>query len=266
MIPALAAAVGAAMMSLVFMIAWSLARRWNNYSLVDAVWAFGIGVTAASWLAICSNGSPKHIVAALMVTTWSLRLGNHLQRRIRRLHPEEDTRYGKLREIWEGRVASAFFWFFQGQALSVVLLALPFLIVAADPDSRWSGWEWAGLGVVVIGVFGESVADAQMARFKHGSPDKKDVCKVGLWRYSRHLNYFFESLIWIGFYLYACGSAWGWAMIHAPAIILFLLLKVTGIPPTEASAVKRKGDAYRDYQKSTSAFMPWPPKPSNPED
>ena len=259
----LAAAYGATMVSVMFMVAWALARRWDNYSLVDAVWAFEIGITAVFWLLVCGNSSPKHVIAAAMVGIWSLRLGYHLQQRIRRAHPEEDSRYQKLREHWQGRVAAAFFWFFQGQALSVLLLALPFLFIAVDPDNAWSGWEWAGLVVTLVGIFGESLADAQMSKFKRGKPDKKEICREGLWRYSRHPNYFFEAVIWMGFYLYACGSEWGWTMIHAPAIILFLLLKVTGIPPTEASAVKRKGDAYRDYQRTTSAFIPWPSKEKN---
>ncbi|MES2476622.1 MAG: DUF1295 domain-containing protein [Verrucomicrobiota bacterium] len=255
-----ALAWGAGAMSLLFMISWGLARRWDNYSLVDAVWAFGIGATGIFWLLIGGDGSPKHVVAAVMLGAWSLRLGNHLQRRIRKAHPEEDARYGKLREMWEGKVAAAFFWFFQGQAVSVILLALPFLIIARDKGSDWSAWEWAGLAMIIIGTVGETLADAQMSRFKRSHGDRMAICRDGLWRYSRHPNYFFESVIWIGFYIYACGSEWGWTMFHAPAIILFLLLKVTGIPPTEAAALKRKGDAYRNYQETTRAFIPWPLK------
>jgi steroid 5-alpha reductase family enzyme len=99
-----------------------------------------------------------------------------------------------------------------------------------------------------------------MSRYKKSHPGPGGVCREGLWRFSRHPNYFFEFVIWLGFYLFACGSEWGWTAIHAPALILFLLLRVTGIPPTEAAALRRKGDAYRDYQKTTSAFFPWPPK------
>jgi steroid 5-alpha reductase family enzyme len=199
-------------------------------------------------------------VACGLLALWSLRLSWHLQRRIRRSYPEEDARYVKLREVWVGRVPSAFFWFFQGQAVSVVLLALPFLLVAVDSDRSWTHWESIGLLVALIGIFGEGLADLQMSQFKNGNRDSKSVCRDGLWRYSRHPNYFFEAVIWIGFYLFACGSEWGWTMIHAPAVIVYLLLRVTGIPPTEAAAVLRKGDAYRNYQKTTSSFIPWPPK------
>ncbi len=260
MSPGLAMASAMGLMSVSFLIAWAVARKWECYSIVDVVWAFGIGLTAIFWLVLCGDGSAKHWVAGVMVVAWSLRLGNHLQHRIGKSYPEEDPRYQKLKEHWSGWVAGAFFWLFQGQALSAVLLALPFLVIAADPDGAWSAWETVGLGVALAGITGESLADAQMSHFKKAKPDKKDVCREGLWRYSRHPNYFFESVIWAGFYLYACGSDWGWAMIHAPAIIVFLLLKVTGIPPTEASALKRKGNAYLEYQRTTSAFIPWPPK------
>ncbi|NJR42766.1 MAG: DUF1295 domain-containing protein [Akkermansiaceae bacterium] len=128
-----------------------------------------------------------------MITIWSLRLGIHLERRIRRIHPLEDVRYTKLREVWKGREQSAFFWFFQGQAASVVLLALPFLLIAVDHDKVWSWWESCGLAVWAIGIFGESLADAQMSRFKSKNQDSSAVCQDGLWRYSRHPNYFLSQ-------------------------------------------------------------------------
>jgi steroid 5-alpha reductase family enzyme len=256
---------GLAGMSLVFIGAWLWARRIDNYSLVDAVWAFGIGATGLSWLLAAGEGpSVKLLIAGLMVVLWSGRLGWHLQRRIRRAHPEEDARYGKLREVWRGREGIAFFLFFQMQAVSVILLALPFLTIGLDSDRSWSAWETVGLIVALGGILGEGIADAQMARFKAENHDSSAVCQTGLWGYSRHPNYFFEAVIWIGFYLYACGSDWGWATLHAPAILIFLLLKVTGIPPTEAAAVRRRGDAYRAYQTSVSPFIPWFRKPHPP--
>lgn len=253
-------ATGVALMVLVFLLAWVWAWKCDNYSLVDAVWAFGIGMTGILWLACSGMWSPKHWIAGGLLALWSLRLGWHLQRRIRRAHPEEDARYAKLRQVWLGKVPFSFFWFFQAQALSVVVLALPFLLIAMDRDMNWSLWETAGLAVAVFGIFGEGLADRQMTRFKQKKPGPQAVCQEGLWRYSRHPNYFFEAVIWIGFYIFACGSEWGWAMVHAPAAIIFLLLRVTGIPPTEAAAVIRKGDAYRRYQATTSPFIPWPPR------
>ena len=251
-----ALATGGVVISLIFAVAWVLARIWKNYSLVDAVWAFGIGLTGIFWL-MAGGVAAKQVTAAALVGIWSFRLGFHLTRRIRKAHPEEDSRYAELREKWGG---GAFFVFFQMQAVSVILLALPFLLIAFDPDTDWSLWETSGTIIILTGIAGEALADRQMNRFKQTNSDPKAVCNEGLWRYSRHPNYFFEAVIWVGFLTYACGSEWGWATVHAPAIIVFLLLKVTGIPPTEAGAVKRKGDAYRRYQRTTSAFIPWPPK------
>jgi len=127
-------------------------------------------------------------------------------------------------------------------------------------SSPWGIWETLGLTVALIGISGETLADYQMTTFKKENHRANTVCREGLWKYSRHPNYFFEMIIWIGLFLFACGSAYGWTTFYAPAIITFLLLKVTGIPPTETSAVKRKGDSYRDYQRTTSAFIPLPPK------
>jgi steroid 5-alpha reductase family enzyme len=243
-----------------FLLSWAWARRIDNYSLVDAAWAFGIGIVGVLWLGLGTGDPLKRALAAGLLAMWSLRLGGHLQARIRRHHPSEDARYVTLRGVWHGREASAFFWFFQGQAVSVVLLALPFLAIAHGASGRWQIPEIAGLAVTLIGILGETVADRQMDKFKASNNDPRAVCRSGLWRYSRHPNYFFEAVIWLGFYLFACGSGWGWATLHAPAIMVFLLLKVTGIPPTEASAVARKGDAYRAYQRSTSSFIPLPPR------
>jgi steroid 5-alpha reductase family enzyme len=248
-------------MSLVFTLGWLWARQLRNYSLVDALWAFGIGVTALAWLGRSGNFQhPKILVAGLLIGLWSFRLGGYLQARIRRGHPEEDARYQKLRELWKSREAMAFFLFFQAQALSVVILALPFLMISLDLDPTWTAWETAGLVVALVGIAGEGIADRQMARYKKSNPGSGGVCRAGLWGWSRHPNYFFEAVTWFGFYAYACGSGWGWATVHAPLAILFLLLRVTGIPPSEAAALRRKGDAYREYQQTVSAFIPLPPR------
>lgn len=248
---------------IVFAAAWAWCVKLKNYSPVDAFWALGTGLTSIFFLLGNPPAGGKEIVAALLIGAWSLRLGRHLTKRIARHHPEEDTRYVKLREIWLGKTNPMFLLLFLGNAILVFLLALPFHIIAADPDPAFGALSIIGTLVTLTGLIGESIADWQMSAFKSSDPDPKSVCQRGLWKYSRHPNYFFESVIWTGIFVFACGSPWGWTTIYAPAIITFLLLKVTGIPPTEASALKRKGEAYREYQRTTSAFIPLPKKSEN---
>lgn len=256
----------AAPVFVIFAGVWMLARTINNYSVVDPAWALGllwpIVVMAAG--AGSAGHAPRVILMSLMGILWSLRLGSYLVVRVGKHHPAEDVRYAVLREGWKDNLARNFFWFFEAQALLVVLLAVPFAISLSNPAPQITWIEWLGLAVWCVGFVGESIADGQMRRFKADAANKGKVCQVGLWRYSRHPNYFFESLIWWGFWLFACGSPWGWVTIYAPLLILHFLLRVTGIPLTEKCAVESKGDAYREYQRTTSAFIPWPPKSSSP--
>jgi len=247
--------------SALFAAAWAWAKKINNYSIVDALWAFGIALTGITFSLLGKGDLPSRLIAGSLAAFWGLRLGTHLAKRIKSHYPTEDSRYQKLREVWRGRVPSAFFWFFQAQALSVLLLALPYFLIARDP-APWALLETIGLTVALIGIAGETLADHQLSSFIKRAQNPMAVCKAGLWRYSRHPNYFFEMVIWIGIYLIACGSAYGWTTFFAPAIITYLLLKVTGIPPSEASSIKKRGAAYLDYQKTTSPFIPLPPKKS----
>lgn len=245
---------------LIFTAAWAWCMRLKNFSPVDAFWAACIGLTSLFFLLV-ETPNLKQLTAALLIGTWSARLGYHLTNRIAKHHPEEDTRYRKLREIWQNKTKPFFLLLFLANAILVFVLALPFHLIATDPDPTFDPISLIGALITLTGLIGETIADKQMFAFKATDPDPESVCKKGLWRYSRHPNYFFESVIWTGFFLFALGSPWGWTTIYAPAIITFLLLKVTGIPPTEASALKRKGEAYREYQLTTSAFIPLPPKP-----
>ncbi len=285
-------ATAAAGLALSFAIGYALARRLNNYGIVDILWSYAFAAVALLFAAAGSGGGLRRALLAGAVTVWSLRLGTHLLVRIARHHPTEDGRYQRLRTEWAHGFAWRMGGFFQLQALSVVFLALPFFWICRDPAPALRPLEWAGLAVWVIAIAGEAVADAQLAAFKRGvRPSGTEagghgtgagtgtgsgsglragaggdagagptVCDAGLWRYSRHPNYFFEWLIWVGYAVWACASPWGWTGLLSPASILFLLLRVTGIPMTEAQSVRSKGDAYRRYQARTSAFVPWFPR------
>ena len=242
-----------------FALLYLVARRLDNYGLVDIAWAYAFGALAAFY-ALGGPGWPvRRALLAALAVVWSLRLGTHLAIRVIGHHPTEDGRYVQLRKNWAANFVSKMFWFFQMQAASVVLLAVAFLLPSLNPSPVLHPLEYAGAALWLLALCGEALADAQLAAFKKNPANKGQVCAVGLWRYSRHPNYFFEWLIWVAFFVFALASPWGWLAIVGPASILYLLLRVTGIPMTEALSVKSKGEAYRRYQQTTNAFFPGPP-------
>ena len=247
--------IGLAIASACFTLTWALSVRIKNYGLLDVAWSYGIAILAPLY-AFFGPGDPlrKWLITGLGVA-WSLRLGTYILVRVVRHHPEEDVRYQTLRARWPG--SGMFLVFFELQAMLVVAFSLPFLFAAVNSAPAISPVEIAGLIVAGAALLGETVADLQMQAFKRDPANKGQVCQRGLWRYSRHPNYFFEALIWWGFFLTALGSPHGWITILCPLLMLHFLLKVTGIPLTEEYAVKSKGDAYREYQRTTSAFIPW---------
>jgi steroid 5-alpha reductase family enzyme len=253
--------LGTGVMAMLFTMTWWLSREMNNWSFVDIAWSYGLTVLLPLYLGLVHGHSPRRMVVLGMGLAWSLRLGTHLLFRIARHHPKEDVRYKSLRKKWAGpSMPVKFFGFFQAQALLILLLSIPMLLVMRHGAPRISLFEWLAVGVWLVGFVGEGVADWQMKRFKADPTNRGKVCKVGLWRYSRHPNYFFESVIWVGFWLLACATPWGWVTVYAPALMLYFLLRVTGIPLTEKCSIESKGDAYREYQRTTSAFIPWFPK------
>ena len=245
---------------LLFTATWLISRKWDNYSFVDVTWSYSMVFLAGLYFLTEEGWQPRRMLMFGLAGFWSVRLGTYLFFRIRRHHPHEDVRYQVLRSKWKNDLGRHFFIFFQAQAISIVALSAPVFLSMHNRAAMFHPAEWMGLLVWIIGLAGESLADAQMKKFKHDPANKGKVCNIGLWRLSRHPNYFFESVIWWGFWLFACGSPWGWISIYAPLLILYFLLRVTGIPLTEKCSVESKGDAYREYQRTTSAFIPWFPK------
>jgi len=247
--------IGLAIAVTYFAITWAISVKIKNYGLLDVAWSYGVAILAPIY-ALYGPGdyTRKWLVTAIGVL-WSLRLGTYILLRVIWHHPTEDVRYESLRKRWPG--PAMFLAFFELQAIIVVIFSLPFLFVAFNTRAGLSPVEMAGLILAVFSLCGEALADHQMRVFKANPANKGAVCQAGLWRYSRHPNYFFEALIWWAFFLVALGSPWGWTTIVCPLLMLQFLLKVTGIPLTEEYAVKSKGEAYREYQRTTSAFVPW---------
>ena len=264
MSPGLLIGGAAAGLGLAFALVFLVARRIDNYGIVDIAWSYAFGLLAVFYAIAGAGWGPRRWLLAALVVGWSFRLGTHLYRRVMGHHPVEDGRYGELRRRWGPRLFREMFQFFQLQALSVVMLGGPFLLAVQNRTPRFSAWEIAGVMLWLAGIAGESLADGQLAAFKASVRNRGLVCDRGLWRFSRHPNYFFEWLVWVAYFVFACASPWGWATVYAPLAILYLLLRVTGIPLTEEQAIRTRGDAYRRYQEKTSAFVPWFPRTSAP--
>jgi steroid 5-alpha reductase family enzyme len=233
--------------------------RTRDATLVDAGWGVGL-VCAGSLYAALGDGDLSHRV--LIAVLSGLEFGRIALVVVLRHRGEEDSRYAELRTRWRSRNAeqSRFFVFFQAQALLVPLLSIPFAAAVENAHPGLEPLEWAGIAVWVAGAGFELVADAQLRRFK--ATHRGETMRSGLWRYSRHPNYFGQWLTWIGFALIALAVPYGWAGLEAPALILVLILFVTGIPPSEEQALKHRGDDYRRYQRETSPFLPLPPRPA----
>ncbi len=247
-------------LSFLFALLFVGAERWANFGIVDVAWSFAFALVAgfAAWAG--PGWSGRRWLLAALVVCWSGRLGLHLWRRVAGHHPVEDGRYVRLRQEWAGRLRPRMAGFFQLQALSVVLLSTPFLLVVRNPAPQFHPLEGVAVVLWVLALAGEAVADRQLAAFKRNPAMAGRVCDAGLWRYSRHPNYFFEWLVWVAYALFALASPAGWVGLLSPALILYLLLRVTGIPLNEEQSLRSKGDAYRRYQATTSAFIPWLPR------
>lgn len=238
---------------------WLLARRIDNAGVVDVAWSLGFAVVATVYFLLGQGGDSRRLLIFAMVAIWSLRLGGYLWMRVAKHHPEEDGRYAALRTQYPRRTWLMFLGFFQLQAVLLVVLSVPFAMASSNPSAVLSFWEWSGAALWLFAMAGEALADFQLHRFRARPENRGRTCRAGLWRYSRHPNYFFEWLVWVAYFVFALGTPDGWISVFCPALMLFFLFKVTGIPATEAQAVRTRGDDYRDYQRTTSAFVPWFP-------
>ncbi|MBT7406381.1 MAG: DUF1295 domain-containing protein [Opitutae bacterium] len=246
--------------SIVMVIGWLIALLIRNTSYVDVLWAYGVGVLGLCYLVIQSDLCHPARLSILegILAVWSIRLGTHLLRRC--WGKPEDPRYAYLRKSLGKKANLGFFFFFQVQAFWIVLFASPFLILVQNPlDLGW--WDHLGLVIWITGFVGVSLADKQLRNFKNRHKDsRKEVCDTGLWKFSRHPNYFFEWILWLGYIplgLFAVGSWW---LFFIPPVLYLFLTKVTGIPFVEARKLEASGDAYKNYVASTSSFFPRSPK------
>lgn len=238
-------------------LGWQWQRARDNAGIVDVLWSACVGGGALLAAFLGEGDLQVRMTLAVLGGAWGLRLAWHLWRRVR--GETEDGRYAHLRGVWRGDQRK-WFAFFQAQALLVALFALPFVAVAANPGPL-PAWAWvAAIAVWLASVGGEALADAQLARFRADPANRGRTCREGLWRYSRHPNYFFEWLHWFAYVLLAIGSPLWWLAWAGPLVMYAFVRWISGVPYTEAQALRTRGDDYRDYQRTTSMLFPWFPR------
>lgn len=251
--------IGGAAILLYMTLVWAASVRLGDSSIVDIFWGAGFVVTAWIYSALTPDGfAPRKWLLLAMVTVWGLRLSLYLLRR--NWGKPEDFRYAK----WRAETGPAWWWHslfrvFYLQGLLLWIISAPLLAAQRSPvPARLTWLDLLGLGVWGVGLFFEAVGDWQLARFKANPANKGRVLDRGVWRYTRHPNYFGDSAQWWGYYLVAL-AAGAWWTVFSPILMTGLLLKVSGVALLEKTLTTTKPE-YADYIARTSAFVPWPPK------
>ena len=255
--PGILVALAFAVAFVLFSLLWVYQKRTGDAGIVDVAWGSSVGLFAAlfCWFAVTGD-STRRVLIAVFAVIWAARLSWHVHQRLKK---HEDGRYTELEATWGDEKDWRMYRFYQFQALASVLFALPMLVAALNPNPL-NVLDFVAIAIWIVAIAGESIADRQLDHFRNNPANKGQVCKDGLWYYSRHPNYFFEWLHWWTYVLFAISYPFGWLSVLAPSLMLFFILKVTGIPPTEKQALKSRGERYREYQRTTNAFFPWFPK------
>ena len=251
----------AAAVAVLMLATWLVSLPLRNASIVDIVWGIGFVVVAWTAFLIADGADPRRWLMAVLTTIWGLRLAFYLA--VRNLGKEEDYRYQEMRRRQGDRFAIASLWTvfgLQGALMWVVSLPVQVGQVPATPATLiWV--DYVGAAVWLAGLLFESIGDAQLARFKADPSNTGRVMDRGLWRYTRHPNYFGDFLVWWGLYLVALATGVAWWTVIGPIVMSVLLIRVSGKAMLEKTIGKRR-PGYEDYVRRTSGFIPTPPKRS----
>ncbi len=242
---------------LYFMGFFLVAQLIRNNSIVDMGWGAGFIVLTMTTLLLQGTYTERSLLVAVLVLVWGGRLSYHIVRR--NWGKPEDFRYANWRKEW-GRwlVPRAFLQVFMLQGALMLVIAYPIILINAYPEPGLTYLDFLGLAVWLVGFYFEAVGDKQLARFKQDPANKGHIIKTGLWKYSRHPNYFGEATMWWGIFLLALSSPFGWSALISPLVITGLLLFVSGVPMLEKKY--KDNPEFQAYARVTSKFFPWIPR------
>ncbi len=248
--------VGLATVVVAMTLLWLVSLRLRDASIVDPFWAPGFALVTVAYLWADGRYASRGLLALLLVSLWAARLGWHLLRRNRR--SGEDPRYRAMRDRHGerfGRVSLVTVFWLQAVLLWIISAPLAGSVVSVAP---LGALDLVGALVFLVGFSIEAMADLQLERFKADPESAGRVLDTGLWRYSRHPNYFGNAVLWWGLYLVAVGGGAAWS-VFGPVLMTWLLLRVSGVTLLEKGLVTSR-PGYADYVERTSAFVPWPPR------
>ncbi|WP_242157089.1 DUF1295 domain-containing protein [Aestuariivivens sediminis] len=236
---------------------WSVVIK--NVSIVDIFWGFGFVVVNAFYVFMSGELHARKIVILTLVTIWGLRLAIYLA--YRNMGKEEDFRYQEFRKNYGPK---RYWWFsyfqtFLLQGALIMIISLPLLGISSSKSSgALSIWDYIGILVWLVGFTFEAGGDFQLARFKSNLKNKGKVLKTGFWKYTRHPNYFGDSVVWWAYAIFSIAAGSYWQIIGS-IVMTFLIIKISGVSLLEKTLKETKPE-YRDYIQRTNAFFPWFPK------
>jgi steroid 5-alpha reductase family enzyme len=238
------------------LVLWLISLKTRDVSIIDIFWAPGIAAVVDIAALLSDASGPRASAALFLVNLWAVRLAAHIFAR----HDGEDHRYAAMRHKFGAR----WWWWslvqvFLLQAILMWFIAAPLVAVMLSSRAPMGVLDYLGVGIAAAGFLFEALADVQLARFRLDPRNKGKVMDRGLWRWSRHPNYFGESVMWWGFFLLGFSAAGAWWLILSPLVVTLLLLQVSGVTLMEDKIEDRR-PAYADYKRRVSAFVPWPPK------
>ena len=254
MLAATAAAIAALMVA-----TWLVSLALKDASIVDIVWGFGFVVVAWTAFLVGDGHEPRKWLISALATAWGLRLAVYLFFRNR--GKGEDYRYRAMRRRWGGRfpLVSLFTVFgLQGVLMFIISAPLQVAQLSGMPE-HLNGADYAGAAIFAVGLAFESVGDWQLARFKANPANAGQVMDRGLWRYTRHPNYFGDAVVWWGLFVVALARWENALVVFSPIVMTILLTRVSGVPLLEASLTRRR-PGYEEYIARTSSFVPLPPR------